>query len=403
MKLWFVGTAIDEEGWMVDGCYFLEAQAASAAKSGQFIVLGEVDGMFPANILDAEKAYSTMKLWFVGTAIDEEGWMVDGCYFLEAQAASAAKSGQFIVLGEVGGMFPANILDAEKAYYPNEETWENSILYKHQKNNVDVPKACGINYIPKGNDNINGSTSQTDCDDPIRCFVCGDEGIPDIAPLVLAGIGMLQPPSDSNIIDSFNKRVGYGYRLNKLGSAIQIVACRKHELELKNIIASHSSPYLNLSSEYQYDYLAKMMFAERHGYLFRIANEAGFNTFNKQAIPEKIVEPQPNKDDDIFNHLDDRAADLPEWTAVEVFGNIRVDMDELSKRENTMMPAWMYPDFVDMTEDDCSHGFSHFVSAYKKKFLKIKTFMYDNHYTNVVFDTRTGRSWRMTSPEFDKL
>ena len=68
-----------------------------------------------------------------------------------------------------------------------------------------------------------------------------------------------------------------------------------------------------------------------------------------------------------------------------------------------MMPAWMYPDFVDMTEDDCSHGFSHFVSAYKKKFLKIKTFMYDNHYTNVVFDTRTGRSWRMTSPEFDKL
>ena len=48
----------------------------------------------------------------------------------EKRAAKAAKPGQFIVLCPIGMDFPAEATEAEKLYYPNEEQWEQSTLFR---------------------------------------------------------------------------------------------------------------------------------------------------------------------------------------------------------------------------------------------------------------------------------
>lgn len=70
------------------------------------------------------------RIWAVGTVLDERNWMAEALYWDEGSAAAAAAPGQFIVLVPIGAPFPAEATDAEKLYYPNEETWEESALYR---------------------------------------------------------------------------------------------------------------------------------------------------------------------------------------------------------------------------------------------------------------------------------
>lgn len=70
------------------------------------------------------------RIWAVGTVIDEKNWMAESLHWDEAGAARAAKPGQFIVLCPIGEDFPSEALDAEKLYYPNEERWKDSALFR---------------------------------------------------------------------------------------------------------------------------------------------------------------------------------------------------------------------------------------------------------------------------------
>jgi hypothetical protein len=71
----------------------------------------------------------TDKIWVVATIL-ENTWMCEGLYWTEKEAVAAAKPGQAIILTTVGTPFPKRAVDAEKLYFPNEETWKESKLFK---------------------------------------------------------------------------------------------------------------------------------------------------------------------------------------------------------------------------------------------------------------------------------
>lgn len=56
--------------------------------------------------------------------------MAESLHWNESEAAQAAKAGQFIVLCPIGEPFPAEATEAEKLYFPNEESWEQSALFR---------------------------------------------------------------------------------------------------------------------------------------------------------------------------------------------------------------------------------------------------------------------------------
>ncbi len=75
-------------------------------------------------------------VWLVGKVLmvygEEKGWMPEGVYATEAEAAEAAREDEFIAVAAVGERLPANAFDARKLYYPKRERWENSKMYAHQ-------------------------------------------------------------------------------------------------------------------------------------------------------------------------------------------------------------------------------------------------------------------------------
>ena len=75
-------------------------------------------------------------IWAVGAVIDDHNWMAESLHWGEIDAAKAAKPGQFIVLCPIGVDFPAEAMDAEKLYFPNEEKWEDSALCRIQQERI---------------------------------------------------------------------------------------------------------------------------------------------------------------------------------------------------------------------------------------------------------------------------
>ena len=75
-----------------------------------------------------------MEIWFVGTAMDDGRWMPEGAFITESEAADAAKDSEFILLANVGERFPSRAEDAKKIYWPKQETWEQSTLYRTRHN-----------------------------------------------------------------------------------------------------------------------------------------------------------------------------------------------------------------------------------------------------------------------------
>lgn len=77
------------------------------------------------------------KLWIVGKTLHvngrEIGWMPEGIYKTEEQAANAASEDEFIAIFEIGKRLPKYATDAEKLYFPKLEIWEDSKLYKFNK------------------------------------------------------------------------------------------------------------------------------------------------------------------------------------------------------------------------------------------------------------------------------
>jgi hypothetical protein len=74
-----------------------------------------------------------MELWIVGICLvrngQEIGWMAEGAFLTESEAAAAAKNNEFIVCVKTGERFPQSVDDAIKLYWPKQETWEQSKLY----------------------------------------------------------------------------------------------------------------------------------------------------------------------------------------------------------------------------------------------------------------------------------
>lgn len=86
---------------------------------------------------EALAAQARERIWAVGTPFGDDHWMAESLHWSEAAAAEAAQAGQFIALCPIGKPFPERAVDAEKLYYPREETWEESALYRLQ-----AAKAC---------------------------------------------------------------------------------------------------------------------------------------------------------------------------------------------------------------------------------------------------------------------
>jgi hypothetical protein len=70
------------------------------------------------------------KIWAVGSLVGDVAWMAESLHWSEHDAAASAKSGQFIVLCPIGVDFPDQAMDAEKLYFPNEEKWTESALFR---------------------------------------------------------------------------------------------------------------------------------------------------------------------------------------------------------------------------------------------------------------------------------
>lgn len=68
-------------------------------------------------------------MWIIGKVI-EDNWMAEGMYEKEQDAIDNCSKGEFIVLVDVNNRFPESVIDAKKLYFPNEEKWEESKLYK---------------------------------------------------------------------------------------------------------------------------------------------------------------------------------------------------------------------------------------------------------------------------------
>ena len=91
---------------------------------------------------DQLSALLPTRIWAVGTVLDQQNWMAESLHWDEVAAAKAAKPGQFIVLCPIGEDFPAEAADAEKLYYPNEERWEESALFRmREAPNVQANRA----------------------------------------------------------------------------------------------------------------------------------------------------------------------------------------------------------------------------------------------------------------------
>lgn len=73
-------------------------------------------------------------LWIIGVSITlgnaELGWMAEGVFNTEAEAADAAHDDEFIICVKVGERLPEHATDAIKLYWPKKERWEESNLYK---------------------------------------------------------------------------------------------------------------------------------------------------------------------------------------------------------------------------------------------------------------------------------
>lgn len=76
-------------------------------------------------------------IWFVGVTIEQDdvelGWMPEGVYATEEEAAEAAREHEFVLMARVGERLPEKAEDAEKIYWPRQEAWEESALYKIQQ------------------------------------------------------------------------------------------------------------------------------------------------------------------------------------------------------------------------------------------------------------------------------
>jgi hypothetical protein len=69
------------------------------------------------------------EVWIVGTKV-EGGWMAEGVYLTEKEAADAAQAHEFIALVDVGSRIPTEATDARALYWPKRETWHQSKLYR---------------------------------------------------------------------------------------------------------------------------------------------------------------------------------------------------------------------------------------------------------------------------------
>lgn len=80
-------------------------------------------------------------LWIVGLLImqgdTELGWMAEGLFNTEPEAAAAAQDNEFIICVKVGERFPEQAADAIKLYFPKKERWEDSKLYKMRTGAID--------------------------------------------------------------------------------------------------------------------------------------------------------------------------------------------------------------------------------------------------------------------------
>ena len=103
----YCSTVMSPDHWLESGHYFTELENYVAS---------------------LEETVRKQELWLVGS-LQNGAWQCEGVFATESSAAEAAEPGEFIILVDLGKL-PKDALDAKKLYWPHEETWLTSNLYK---------------------------------------------------------------------------------------------------------------------------------------------------------------------------------------------------------------------------------------------------------------------------------
>lgn len=67
----------------------------------------------------------------------DDAWMVEGVFDNEGDAKASCPNNHFIIKAKVNQMMPFQAVDALALYFPNEEKWEESKLYKIKNQDAD--------------------------------------------------------------------------------------------------------------------------------------------------------------------------------------------------------------------------------------------------------------------------
>jgi hypothetical protein len=74
------------------------------------------------------------RVWLIGRITLYDSWMCEGVFLNEKDAMKYCKHGEFIILVDINERLPEQATQAIKMYWPNEETWEQSTLYRIRNN-----------------------------------------------------------------------------------------------------------------------------------------------------------------------------------------------------------------------------------------------------------------------------
>ena len=108
---YYCSTVMSPDHWLESGQYFTELEN------------------YVASLEETIYTLRNQELWLVGSLESNDTWQCEGVYSSESEARLAAKFDEVIILVDYGAI-PANALDAKKLYWPNQETWLTSNLYK---------------------------------------------------------------------------------------------------------------------------------------------------------------------------------------------------------------------------------------------------------------------------------
>ena len=90
-----------------------------------------------------QKQPEVQKVWIVFRVMSSGGAHTNGVFLTEESAVKHADKDEGIALVEVGKRLPFELSDCEKCYFPHQERWEQSVLFKLQQ----MAKATVVDFF----------------------------------------------------------------------------------------------------------------------------------------------------------------------------------------------------------------------------------------------------------------